>query len=569
VTGGTAGATQPARRRDRAGVRTRIRRLAVAAALSLLLAGTLALGTGAPGLPGPPALAARSSASGELGHAKKPGRDEQGDRKSAGSVHGARHRAARAVSAIVGGSQIPIAQAPWQVWIVTEMAACGGSIIDLSHVLTAAHCTVDPETGEPVPAESFQVFAGVSNTKEAVEGTAVSRVRAHPYWNGLGPDADDVAVLELAEALPASASIQPVAPAAAGAGPAEGAAVRLTGFGEQNPSLKQPPDGNLYALSMTVGYSRTCGYEANALFVCASSPSGDACHGDSGGGLTSQTSPAVLLGVIDFGLVAAGEHCPPGAVNGFANLAAPEVHSFLEGSESPRRAPRGGGAVIRGVPSVGRSLTCEPGTWSNAPSFTYAFVDSSSGQALQRGSSSGYLPTARDIGRRILCEVQAANAGGTGVGRTPPLGPIAGTGALAPPSAAPALPAPVPQRAVEASISLLATSITVRHGGTARVRLQCRGQATCRGRLALTATRRVRIDGRMTLRNERIGVASFVVAAGRTDLVNVRLNAAGRGLLRAAHGRLRARLAITRLRAAPLAPQTQTVGVRLVQLRSR
>src|SRR3954447_6245623 len=107
---------QPARRRDRAGVRTRIRRLAVAAALSLLLAGTLALGTGAPGLPGPTALAARASASGELGHAKKPGRDiERGDRKSAGSVHGA-HRAARAVSAIVGGSQIPIAQAPWQVW---------------------------------------------------------------------------------------------------------------------------------------------------------------------------------------------------------------------------------------------------------------------------------------------------------------------------------------------------------------------------------------------------------------------------------------------------------------------
>ena len=540
MTEGTAGAAQPARPGDRRDVRTRIRRLAVATARSLLLAATLVLGTGAPGIPTAPALAARSSASG-----------------------------ARAVAAIVGGSQIPITQAPWQVWIVTEVAACGGSIIDLSHVLTAAHCTVDPETGEPVPIKSFRVFAGISNTNEAVGGSKVSRVRRHPYWNGLGPDADDVAVLELAEALPASASIQPVAQAGSGAGPPEGAAARLTGFGEQNPSLKQPPDGNLYALSMTVGYSRTCGYEANALFVCASSPSGDACHGDSGGGLTTQTAPAALLGVIDFGLVAAGERCPPGAVNGFANVAAPEIHSFLEGSEAPPRAPRGGGAVLRGVPSAGRSLTCEPGTWSNAPSFTYAFVDSSSGQAMQRGSSGGYLLTARDIGRQILCEVQAANAGGTGVGRTPPLGPIAGTGTLAPPSAAPAVPAPAPQKAVEASISLLATSITVRPGGKARVRLQCRGQATCRGRLALIATRRVRVDGRTTLRNVRIGRASFAVAAGRTALVDMRLNAAGRGLLRAAHGRLRARLTISRLRAAPLAPQTQTVGVRLVLLRSR
>ena len=133
----------------------------------------------------------------------------------------------------------------------------------------------------------------------------------------------------------------------------------------------------------------------------------------------------------------------------------------------------------------------------------------------------------------------------------------------------PAAPAPAPQKAVEASISLLATNVTVRPGGTARFRLQCRGQATCRGRLTLTTKRRVRVGGRTTFRNVRIGVASFAVAAGGTALVKVSLNAAGRRLLRAAHRPLRARLAITWVRAAPLPAQTQTVGVRLVQLRSR
>jgi secreted trypsin-like serine protease len=197
-------------------------------------------------------------------------------------------------------------------------------------VLTAAHCATDSTTGETIAPNGFLVVAGVSQlTKEAEEeGVAVSSVRVHPYWTGSSPDADDVAVLQLAKALPTGPSIQPITPARAGGGPAEGTAVRLTGFGEQNPFEEEKPDGNLYALPMTVGYSRTCGLEADAVFVCASSPAGTACRGDSGGGLTSTSVPAALLGVVDFGLVAPGQHCPAGSINGFANLSAPEIGRF-------------------------------------------------------------------------------------------------------------------------------------------------------------------------------------------------------------------------------------------------
>ncbi len=73
---------------------------------------------------------------------------------------------------------------------------------------------------------------------------------------------------------------------------------------------------------------------------------------------------------------------------------------------------------------VGQTLSCEPGVWSNSPTFTYVFIDSRGGRVLQEGSSSTYALAAADIGRSILCEVLAANAGGTGVERTAALGAV-------------------------------------------------------------------------------------------------------------------------------------------------
>ena len=73
---------------------------------------------------------------------------------------------------------------------------------------------------------------------------------------------------------------------------------------------------------------------------------------------------------------------------------------------------------------VRETLSCEPGGWSNSPTFTYVFIDSNDGEVLQQGPSPTYTLTKADIGRSILCEVLAANAGGTGVGRTLALGVV-------------------------------------------------------------------------------------------------------------------------------------------------
>src|SRR5262249_39064024 len=151
---------------------------------------------------------------------------------------------------------------------------------------------------------------------------------------------------------------KPIALSSSSFSPPEGTSVTLSGYGEENP-ITEELNEKLYSLRMTLGFSRTCGGEADASFLCGSNPAGSACYGDSGGGVI-EGSPSSLIGVID--TVEVEPPCGDGSVNGFANLSAPEIRNFVEGNNAPPRAPRGGGVVIRGVTTAGHSLSCEPGS---------------------------------------------------------------------------------------------------------------------------------------------------------------------------------------------------------------
>lgn len=341
----------------------------------------------------------------------------------------------RARASIVGGSQIEVTQAPWQVFVISViplekgedlLLLCGGSIIDETHVVTAGHCMFDPETDSRVPAEDVFVVAGTSDFARLEAGEqemGVASVRVHPDFEyALGAGApDDIAVLELTKPLTFNASAQPIGMIAPNATPAEGTEVNLTGFGRE--SSTGSSEGPLHSLGMTVGFSRPCGGEADAVFVCASSQDGSGCNGDSGSGLTYGSMPT-LVGVMDIVEIVAGEACSDGADNGFVNVAAPEIRDFIEGDEDPPIAPRGGGVSIRAVLKVGYTATCESGSWSGSPSFTYIFMNSADGEALQSGASSTYQFTKADAGLGISCEVLASNGGGTGVARTAALSAI-------------------------------------------------------------------------------------------------------------------------------------------------
>jgi hypothetical protein len=478
--------------------------------------------------------------------------------------------------AIVGGSQIAIGQAPWQVAVKATTSGgellCGGSILDASHILTAAHCVFDSKTGEAIPPGDFTVYAGTadlaSHAEPAEEELAVTGVRPHPYYT-YTPDSghvnpDDLAILTLEGPLVLGPDVSPISIVPAGSGLLEGTAVNLTGFGVQEP-IDEKLNGKLYSLGMTLGYSRECGGENDAVLLCGSAPSGSPCNGDSGSALTLGSS-ATLVGVEDDYFFVSSKKCSPGAENAFANIAAPEIQDFLDGSETPPRAPRGGGAVIFEKPINDGSMGCEPGQWSENPTFVYTFQDSTDGQILQQGASSTYAVPAVELGHKILCQVQAANAGGTGIGRTPGLSAIA----AAPPVQQPAspgnttTPAPAPAEQFVGSVSLKGTSITVQGDGMGLVKLDCTAGQNCTGKLTLTAKSTVKPKRKQEKTSTiTIGTASFSIAGEETMSVKIKLNATGRALLSTDHGRLTASLAILQLQPAP--SKTQTASVHLVQ----
>jgi hypothetical protein len=381
-------------------------------------------------------------------------------------------RSRRARTAVVGGAQDSNA-IPWQVAVFVEFEVegkktallCGGSIVSLSRILTAGHCAYDPVTGEPLSAKSFVVLAGASSiTVEEIENGPtvqarfVEGARIHPDFDyAAGPGTpDDVAVLELAHPLTASSAVSTIALSSSPAGLPEGTDGVLSGFGEENPNTGEL-NGKLYSLGIALVSSRECGGDAEAVFLCGSNTGGTACNGDSGGGLIRELDGGLtLIGVIDTVQVIGGERCVHGALDGFVNVAAPEIRDFVEGSEDPPMAPRGEGASLRGEPIVGQPLTCEPDSWSNDPTYTYAFVNSAHEEVLQQGSSPTYLLKEPDVGRTILCELQATNAGGTGTARTPASIPV---------QHAPFIPPPPPAAGTTTSSSSSAS------GGSSTTRL--------------------------------------------------------------------------------------------------
>jgi hypothetical protein len=112
-------------------------------------------------------------------------------------------------------------------------------------------------------------------------------------------------------------------------------------------------------------------------------------------------------------------------------------------------------------------------------------------------------------------------------------------------------------------VALAAKGIAVRSGGLSLVALECLGSAGCHGKLTLLAKVPVKARGRkLRPHTVAIGAASFSIAGDEARTVKVPIDALGRALLKADHGRLGATLAIHVL--APSPENTVTEAVRLL-----
>ncbi len=330
---------------------------------------------------------------------------------------------------IIGGQEASISQFPWQVYVEggpfkeegkTFATSCGGSILDSTHILTAAHCVDIEGTTIQHPAAAFVVVSGDSNINElssTAQVMGVASIRTHPYYEASLEIKDDVAVLTLEAPLELSAATnaEPISLVPADATPAPGTTLGLSGYGKQNGAESAQPDGKLYSTTLTAASSDACRSEVglnSAVLLCAESSNSSGCQGDSGGPLT-EGAPAVEVGIVDFG----AKGCPVGHPSAFTNIAAPEIQEFIKGNESPPVAARPTSPPV--IKSVGPApvalgpLTCEPGAWSGSPTFTYTFqAENGSGQTFQSGATNVFTPPATLVGTPIVCIVQAGNSGG-------------------------------------------------------------------------------------------------------------------------------------------------------------
>lgn len=266
---------------------------------------------------------------------------------------------------IVGGQEILIGAVPWQVYLQIDpdnnpangYYECGGSIIDATRIVTAAHCTFDSTTNTPFAAGAFTVAAGRSNSRGTVKAgdtpqvRQVSQIRRHPYYvsppDGVGSltqFADDVAVLTLSTPLSFNGNVQPVALPSGGSGPLEGTGISVSGFGLQADGASSS-NGNLYRADQALVDTSdpNAAGPVNALWLVGSG-GGSSCNGDSGGPVVSG-APATLVGI-----VSNGAHCGAGQLDNFTNVSAPEILAFVQGNDAPAGPARRPGRGAHGSP---------------------------------------------------------------------------------------------------------------------------------------------------------------------------------------------------------------------------
>ena len=334
---------------------------------------------------------------------------------------------------VVGGSGIEVQSAPWAVYIeqttATARFSCTGSVVDASHILTAAHCVFD-EAGAQAQPSQLLVRAGISSfptplTTDAEQDRTVASVRIHPgfTWTGAATP-DDVAVLALSTPLDLSGSaVQAVALPTPGSSYPAGTPVGLAGFGRQSPTAGAT--GTLAWMTAAVDAQGSCGGPGgglianNGIVICASSPTSAVCNGDSGGGLVTLGQQPTLIGVVSAGSAS----CQAGSHSLFTYTGAPEILQFVQGNDEPPTAPRETTSTFLNLKwqpplVVGNSLTCSTGEWSGEPQFTYSFLDAATGAVLQSGPQPRYLIAPGAVGEDVDCEVKAANDGGTTLAET-------------------------------------------------------------------------------------------------------------------------------------------------------
>lgn len=228
---------------------------------------------------------------------------------------------------IIGGSEPDHSQTGWYVLLFSVQHGatfvCGGTIINATTILTAAHC-VHGQT--PADLDASRAFLNPSSFDEAGAGIHWDSVSIHPGFNA-DTYQNDAAIIKTASpmsglTLPFSSQVPPT-----------GELLAVYGMGTTS-------SGGDLSNSLKVAYvphlgqvgCRNYGGEFDPVtMLCVGYETGgtDSCQGDSGGPLVwSGPNGPVLVGIVSWGNGCA----QPGFPGVYTNIAA--VSSWLAGASS-------------------------------------------------------------------------------------------------------------------------------------------------------------------------------------------------------------------------------------------
>ncbi|XP_017047452.1 trypsin alpha-like [Drosophila ficusphila] len=198
---------------------------------------------------------------------------------------------------IIGGKDIEIEGAPWQVSIqLRGRHHCGGSIYSKDIIITAAHCfTLD---GKQIEAKHYQVRVGSSMKNSKGTLIPVAAIKSHDKF--FKPTAvNDIAVMRLSKPIEFSSKVQAIPLAKKNPTPETLAmtsgwgAIYVTFFGMQYPE-------HLQGAQLRIENCRQFPFTTEDN-ICTTGKS--ACSGDSGGPLVVNQQ---LVGVTSF---TQGDYC--------------------------------------------------------------------------------------------------------------------------------------------------------------------------------------------------------------------------------------------------------------------
>ncbi|XP_058170399.1 trypsin alpha-like [Anopheles ziemanni] len=216
---------------------------------------------------------------------------------------------------IIGGSLATSGEFPAMVSLQLNRNSahvCGGTLLSMGQVLTAAHCVTDvrgvanPPAQYQVMGDDLFVLPQMGNPSRQVR--PVRSITVHPQYDAAS-FANDIAIVRLASEFRKTGTFFPAKRIQRA--PTLGDRCSLAGWGvtTEHSSVMSP---NLQRINVVISDFGSCNTAFDQMLtkgmLCAAAPGRDACQGDSGGALLC--AGGRVAGIVSFGAGCAKPNIP-------------------------------------------------------------------------------------------------------------------------------------------------------------------------------------------------------------------------------------------------------------------